>query len=420
MRHILNKEEAGKLLVTSPEDWPVVQHVLDCPECLDLTLAELVTKANKGELPPAPRRGSRPRGEAWTLMKELLQAPYPQQSVATIDPRFHRADVVDLLLSQGEKALGGPTPAKAVNVARLAQWLAAATKPGEADSRARLVRAYCLEANGCRLTGAFSTAERALDDAALFLPGGSKERGPYCQALALLRWEQGKVDEAAALLRHGAKAYGEAGRRTEEGISLAQLGFLYMELGEIEKAPGPLVRGMLWAGEAASAALRVKGGLSFALCLAALGKVDKARHLLEQTWLQYPHLLPVDKVEAQWLEGRVAARLGAFAEAEKLLDSARRSLLTGHRPAEAALASLDLSALFLELDRAAEADFLVKEFELTAVGQTGADLGLAALRDFAEGGLTRDSAREGAALLASWLRQRLRVRYPGALPLPRF
>lgn len=419
MRHLLNKEEAAKLLVAAVEDWPLVSHILECPECQDLTLAEMNGVEDEGELPHPQRQSRQPRGETGKLLRELIGLPSSALPEAMKDPRFLRADLVDLLLSCGETMLNRD-PGRTVELARLAQRVAIAAEPGEAGSRARLVRGYCLEANGRRLTGVFDSAERALDDASLFLPGGSPERGPYCLALGLLRWEQGKADEAAALLRHAARAFGDAGRRTEEGMALAQLGFLYMELGEIEKAPGPLVRGMLWAGEAASAALRVKGGLSFALCLAVLGKPEQARHVLEQTWLQYPHLQPADKVEAEWLEGRVAARMGAAGEAERLLDSARRTLLTGHRPAEAALATLDLGVLYLELERAAEVDFLVKEFEVTAAGQAGADLAASALRDFAGGGLTRETAREGASILAAWLRQTLRVRRLGPPPLPRF
>ena len=419
MRHLLNKEEAGALLVAAAEDWPLLTHILECPECQDLTLAEMNGVEDKGEPPSGQRQARQSRGEAGKLLRELIRLPQSALAEAMRDPRFHRADLVDLLLSCGETALNRD-PGRAVELARLAQRVASAAEPGEAGSRARLVRGYCLEANGRRLTGVFDSAERALDDATLFLPGGSPERGPYCLALGLLRWEQGKTDEAAALLRHAARAFGDDGRRTEEGKALAQLGFLYMELGELEKAPGPLVRGMLCAGEAASAALRVKGGLSFALCLAALGKPEPARHFLEQAWLQYPYLHPADKVDAEWLEGRVAARMDAFAEAERLLGSARRTLLSGHRPAEAALATLDLGVVYLELERAAEVDFLAKEFEVTTAGQAGADLAATALRDFAGGGLTRETAREGAAILAAWLRQTLRVRRLGPPPLPRF
>lgn len=419
MKHLLNKEEAGRLLTAAVEDWPLVQHVLGCPECQDLTLAEMDAVDRQGEPPPSPPPVPQARGEVAKLLRELLRLPDAERPEALKNPRFHRADLVNRLLDRSETVLGWD-PGKALKLARIAQLLAVAAEPAEGGSRARLVRAYVLEADGHRLTGAFDSAERALDDASLFLPGGSPERGPYCRALGLLRWEQGRVDEAVALLRHAARAYGEAGRRTEEGLSLAQLGFLYMEMGAFEKAPGPLVRGMAWAGEAASAELRVKGGLSFALCLAALGKAEQARHLLQQAWLQYTDLHPADVIEAEWLEGRVAAHLGAFDEAERLLDKVRRKLLSGLRPAETALVSLDLGALYLELDRAAEVDFFVKEFELTTAGLAGADLALTALRDFAEGGLTRETAREGATILAAWLRQKLRVRRLGAPPLPRF
>lgn len=421
MRHLLNKEEAAKLLIATAEDWPLVSHILECPECQDFALAEMdsAMEPPEGE-EPAACEARQPRGEARKLLRELIRLPQSALPEAMKDPRFHRADLVDLLLSCGETMLNRD-PGRTVELARLAQRVAIAAEPGKAGSRARLIRGYCLEANGRRLTGEFDSAERALDDASLFLPGGSPERGPYCRALGLLRWEQGKVDEAAALLRHAARAYGEAGNRPEQGSCMVLLGLLYVEMGEVEKAPGPLVRGLMWAGAAAPPALKVNAMLSFCFCLAVMERKHDARRFLESAWLQYPHLEhPADKIAAEWLEGKVASHLGAWEEAERLLSSARRTLLTGHRPAEAALATLDLGALYLELDRAAEVDFLVKEFEVTTAGQVGADLAASALRDFAEGGLTRETAREGAALLAAWLRQTLRVRRLDPPPLPRF
>lgn len=243
MKHLLNKEEAGALLVAAAEDWPLLNHILECPECQDLTLAEMASAMDlPGVEEPSTRGGRQTRGEAGKLLAELLRIPGSSRQTALQDPRFHRHDLLDLMLDRGEEAMTRDS-GRATELALLAVWLGSAGDPVDAGLRPRMVRAYCLEANARRLGRDFDGADRALDDATFFLPGGSPERGPYCHALGLLRWEQGRVDEAAALLRHAARAHGEAGSRTEQGACMVLLGLLYVEMGEIEKAPGPLVRG---------------------------------------------------------------------------------------------------------------------------------------------------------------------------------
>jgi tetratricopeptide (TPR) repeat protein len=169
--------------------------------------------------------------------------------------------------------------------------------------------------------------------------------------LALLRWEQGRLHDAAALLRYGAQAYGELKRRHDQGVCLVLVGLAYMEAGEIKRAPAPLLRGLMSLDDSEPSRLSACGWLSLALAFALLGWEENAREAREQAWLSKVAPEAAELAEVIWLDGRVAAALGETEEADRLLDSARVQLLASRRIPDAALASLDLAALYAETGR---------------------------------------------------------------------
>jgi tetratricopeptide (TPR) repeat protein len=124
-------------------------------------------------------------------------------------------------------------------------------------------------------------AESAFNDASFFLSDDPPERGLYCRALALLRWDQGQLDEAAALLRYAACAYGEKEDKVEEGACLALLGLLYTEAEEFFPAVGPLLRAQLaLAPGQRHRRLLARSHLSLLLCLAEEGRQEEVRELM--------------------------------------------------------------------------------------------------------------------------------------------
>lgn len=133
-------------------------------------------------------------------------------------------------------------------------------------------RAWVLLGNSRRLEGDREGAEECFRRAALQLTGppDCTERAFYCRYLALLRQEQGQLKEAVQLLWRAGRLYRERGDFHEEGLCMAQLGFLFVEAGEGERAVSPLTRA--WQTLATSADivlyLRVSGAL--VRCRAAL------------------------------------------------------------------------------------------------------------------------------------------------------
>jgi tetratricopeptide (TPR) repeat protein len=318
------------LLDSLPEDRArALLHILDCPTCQDAALAQAfeAVESRDEEKPPI-------RKEVDSLLAELLAVPEDQRVEVLKDPRFQRMELLDRVLDETAAASGVDLDL-ATHLAALAVWLGTKTDFDDPGLRPRLVRAYCLKANALRLVGKLDRADKELDNASCFLSGAPEEMGLYSRMLALLRWEQGRLHDAAALLRYGAQAYGELKRRHDQGVCLTLLGLAYVEAGEMKRAPAPLLRGLM-----------------------------------------------------------------------SLDDS------------EAALASLDLAALYAETGRVKEIGRLATELEEAGDEPWATRLGVDALRSYVESKPSRGKAFEKAAVLSGSLRRTLRLGHPGLQTLP--
>lgn len=206
-------------------------HVFDCPLCQDLALADLIEliESRDDEQPPGPS------AEVAALVDELLGTPDGRWSEVLKDPRYHRIDLLDRLMEDGRFSMESR--------AALAICLGAQVEPADPAISSRMMRAYCLEATSYRQAGRLRDAEQGLDNAACFLAAEPRDVGHYSRTVALLRWEQGRLYDAAAHLRYGAQAFGEIKLRVEQGVCLALLGLVYLEAGEMKRAAFPLFRG---------------------------------------------------------------------------------------------------------------------------------------------------------------------------------
>jgi len=385
-------------------------HVLDCPTCQDTALAEAIEAVeSRDEEKPAIHE------EVEALLTELLAIPQDQRAEAVKDPRFQRMELLDRVLDETAATCD---IAYAAHLAALAIWLGTKTDSGDAGLRPRLVRAFCLSANARRFAGQLDAAGKDLDNASRFLSGAPEEVGLYSRMLALLRWEQGRLHDAAALLRYGAQQYGELKRRQEQGVCLALVGLVYVDAGEMKRAPAPLLRGLTSLGDPPPSRLSAYGWLSMALALAQLGWEEEAREAREQAWLFHVAPEEAGQAEVSWLDGRIAAALGETGEADRLLDAARVQLLSGHRIADAALASLDLAVLFAETGRGKEIGRLAADLEERGGQRPETSLGAETLYDYARSKPSRGHAFEKAAVLSVSLRRAFRLSFPGLQTLP--
>lgn len=307
----------------------------------------------KGVSPERIAESQRRRHQAEVLLRELLEVPGNLQHERIGEARFQSMELLDLLLEDCQGSQPGDA-VRAENLSHLAARLAVALSKSDAEAPGALTRALCLGANARRLGNDLDGADALLAQAAAFVEFPS-ERAIYCRTAGLVRWAQGRIDEADALLQHAVRLFSFDGVGGEEGTCRALLGLLRAEETGFGNPLPSLQKG--WASMAREIrpliALRV--GFTLASCLAEKGNVERARDVLKEAWNLYSGVTDERQVlRAFWFEARAISRLGDSAEAAQLLESVRRKLLEEPSPAEAALASVDLGLVLAELGRPAE------------------------------------------------------------------
>jgi hypothetical protein len=197
-------------------------------------------------------------------------------------------------------------------------------------------RAACRLANARRLDGDHAGAEQALGDATA-LSDDNAAQAELCRALALLRWEQGRNDEAAALLDRSALLWAEEEVTYEESACRVLRALLVVEEGAAKDAVGPLrnEKPLLvdtW--------LTLYASLALALGLAERGIGAKARTERDQGRDLVRRSPLAAHLYALRLQGELALRLDELAAAEALFNELRFAALEGRFLPEAAVATL--------------------------------------------------------------------------------
>ncbi len=433
-------EEARSLLSDlPPEKDPALLHLLTCPACRewathrllqDLGIGEVLPGYDgmwnrlEGRLPWMVEEAERRNLIAEALLVELLGAPQGERERTLQDPRFHSLDLLELLLEASQEAQPEDCERSEALAALAAQLTGRLrNEMGETISALYLTRAAILRGNALRMRGNLVPAEDALGRAAHFLcwPFESWDRAAYCRALGLLRWEQGRLDEAAALFRYAARSFAEDHLPREEGACLALAGLLHLEQRQMKAAVRCLQTGRATLDPEARPWLTVRAGLSLALVLADLGQVDRAQAVLKETWTHYSRVRDErEHVRICWLEGKICARIGRREEAEHILSAVRRKLISEYSLPEAMLCSLDLAVLLVEAGRGAEVPQLLPDIEETfAAESAGLDAARRVYGSFLSSSESAQTmSREAAASWESSLRRVFRFRGYRVEPLP--
>ena len=360
----------------------------------------------------------RRREAAERLLAELTDAPLEAQAKLLREARFQNLDLLDLLLEASQESQPGDA-VRAEDLSHLAARLAVGLAEEEPEASAALPRAFCLGANARRLGRDVEGADALLAKAAPFVefPG---ERAVYSRVAGVVRWEQGRIDEAEALLRHAARLFAAEEMATEEACCQGLLGLLQME----ERALGDPLPALLagWSGMVREIrpqlALRV--GFSLAACQAEKGQPERARSTMRDAWRLFAEVRDArELIQACWLEARALGRLGEREEALQMLDSVRLKLLQAPSPAEAALASVDLGLVLAESGRAGEIRALAESLR-SAFPEEGLLIVAAAnLFHFAEVALSGEvDLRIVACHTLSTMLRAFRVGRVEMLPLP--
>jgi hypothetical protein len=301
----------------------------------------------------------------------------------------------------------------------LAARLAARLASEDPEAEAALPRAFCLAANARRLGGDPDGADALLAKAVPWLHFAS-ERAIYSRTAALARWEQGRTDEAGALLEYAARLFDGEGLAGEAGVCQALLGLLRLEEPEIGDPFPLLVSGLATMDRERRPRIVLRTCLSLAACQAERGEPDRA-------WRTLPEAVPLmaqvrderEVMRSLAVQGRVIGLLGEREEALRMLQGVRRKLFEESSPAEAALISLDLALLLAESDRAMEIESLVTELETSFPGEPAVILAIGTLAKFTDLALAGEPRlREAAAGAARTMRRTFRACRLAIQPLP--
>jgi tetratricopeptide (TPR) repeat protein len=354
------------------------------------------------------------------LRDELLSLPEEERQDRLSEQRYHDPQLFDVLLEAGHGALPGD-PQRAVEILNLATDLATLLDEngelGPEIGAEGFSRALCLAGTARRLLGDFENAEAAFERAGC-VPVSPAGRGFFCRALAVLRWDQGRTEEAAALLHHAQRRFAEAQEVREEAACLALLGMLHIDNADTVRAVPLLREASQGIDPKRSPWLAAQCCLGLAFCHAFAGEPDKARSARETAHCFYGKLSDEEDLLTRWLEGRVAALAGDTEEAAALFESVRPWLLGRHRLPEATFATIDLALLWTETGRVAEARGLVEELKATFADEQAVPVLEGLLEAVAEDGAADRLDRETWSCLTLPLRMALRWQRVSLWPLP--
>jgi tetratricopeptide (TPR) repeat protein len=334
--------------------------------------------------------------EAQRLLARLMAVPVKEQQARLAEPRFQDPLLFELLVEAGRARLLDD-PFGAFRYLTLAVRLAAQLYEGRSLSREiegeGLSRVVCLAGTACRLLGYYPQAEATFEEAASLAVSASG-RGLICRSLGLLRWDQGRSVEAAALLEYAGRRFAEEGDLAEDGVCRALLGLLHVETGDLERATEWLRPACRDVGRCGRPWLVAQSWLGLAFCLAMAGQVEEARaaRRAARRYLQgVPEKL---RVGLRWLEGRAAVVAGDVEAGAGLLEAARDELVRRRWLPEATLATIDVGRLRGDRQRGDEVAGLVEEMANAFAGRPGIDLAQRMLRRFTEDVVTRQPDRD--------------------------
>jgi tetratricopeptide (TPR) repeat protein len=375
---------AGEL--AEDERRALAAHVFRCPSC-EARLLALVPERPGGVVTPAFRglvqrvwREARPemerqeshvrreRAEGEELRRILAELPDGEREAAVgAEPRFANLGLFELLVEQARQLIF-EQPRQAAEHLALALAVARALDPdryGRGAVEAARSRAWAFLANARRVLGDFRGAEEGFEAAEAHLFRSWLD--PLDEALilelkSLLRRGQRRFAEAFELIDEAIALYREVNEPHLQGRSLITKGLLHQYADDPEAAAGCLRRGLFLIDPRQEPRLLLVANHNLIHCLSDSGRHAEAAALIAEARPLWERLgRRLDLVRLAWMEAKVAQGMGKPAEAERLFVEVRDELVGAGLAYDAALASLDLAALYARAGRTAECKRLAAE-----------------------------------------------------------
>lgn len=235
-----------------------------------------------------------------------------------------------------------------------------------ADERAR---AWAELANAYRVNDDLNAGEKALLRAFELLSEGSGD--PLVAArvgdlTASLYADQSRFEDAFAALDRVIGIYQRVGDLHLAGKALIQKGIFTRQSGDAAGALTYLQAGMARLDPARDPQLAASAGQSLIAAQVDRGDYNLAARTLLKSGLREAFAEePLNRVKVRWLEGQILAGLGNFPRAAAAFAEARIGFLSHGKDYDAALAGLDLAAIWLELGHPAEVKGLAQDVFFT-------------------------------------------------------
>jgi tetratricopeptide (TPR) repeat protein len=365
-----------------------------------------------------------PPAEGVRAAAPLLAPPAPPALLAPVRGLLK----VEMLLAASWE-LRYDDPHEMVKLAELALFAAERLEPVRygraaiADARART---WAELGNAHRVADDLVQAEQAMARAVGWQRRGSGD--PWLVAriadlMAALLADQRRFAEAGELLVKVEAFYRRLGDRHLAGQALIRRGIYFGYDNDPRRALGLLVEGLDLIDGGQDSRLAVQAVHAILWNLVGCGRHRQARiHLWRSRPLLLRHGGKLARLRLHWLEGRIHAGLGELDRAERELLATRQGFAAAGSPYNAALASLDLAAVWLRQGRTRQVRRLVEEMIATFRALRIAREAVAALLVLREA-CDRDEATldrvQAVAVLLTELERQPRRR-PGAEPSTEF
>jgi hypothetical protein len=288
------------------------------------------------------------------------------------DPRRLRGLLKVEMLLAASWDLRYDDPQEMVRLAELALFAAERLEQARhgraavADARAR---AWAELGNAHRVADDLARAEPAMARAVSWQCRGSGD--PWLVAriavlMAALLTDQRRFTEASELLVKAYGFYRRIGDRHLAGRTLIKRGILAGYDNDPRGALVLLVEGLELIDAEQDSQLAIQALHAILYNLVGCGRHRQARiHLWRSRPLLLRHGGRLAQLRLHWLEGQIHAGLGELGRAERELLATRRGFEAAGSPYNAALASLDLAAVWLQQGKTAQVRQLVEEMIAT-------------------------------------------------------
>ncbi len=271
-------------------------------------------------------------------------------------------------------------PTQMLQLAHLAVYTASRLDPEQvgtvrvAELNARALGEY---GNAQRITGDLSGADRSVEQALALYRGNEEDRllGAHLLTIrAALFGDQRRFSEALDLLEQVEQTYEEFGERHQQGRALVQRGLYTGYRGEVAEGVRLLRSALALIDETVDPKLALVAVHNLAWLLSECGQLREGRILLWENSGRYDrHADRVMLLKRTWLEGYNAAGLGDLERAVERLSDAIQGFDEAELGYQAALATLDLGAVWLRQGRSHAAleilEYAAETFVAIGVGR---------------------------------------------------